>query len=175
MTMTFLRHASRHVHHTVANRIKDGLDQLGWTDPTTTPLGAPAVVIQTEPVLTGGRTTTKLAAGMVSITLGDEFPPDPEELGGALFSQDYPIFIDVFGNTDGETTALACDVRDILLARFDFASRFFPVVDQVTSTDVPDWVIELDDVERLRPDNTYALYWQVVKVTATVFFPEVVY
>lgn len=173
--MVFLRHASRHVHATVANHVKAGLTELGWDDAATTPLGAPAVSVQTTAALTGGRVDKKVTAGLVSITLGNEFAPDPQELGGALFLQEYPIFIDVFMGTEGETTALACDIRDILLGRFEFAGRSIPVVDQVTSTPVDGWRIEFDDVERTTPENTYSLFWQVVKVTAATYYPEVVF
>lgn len=168
----FLRHASRHVHASVANYVKAGLTELGWDDPATTPFGAPAVRVQTTAALTGGRVGTSVSPGLVSITLGNERAPSMEELGGPLASQDYPIFIDVFMGTEGECTALATDIRDHLLGRFEFSKRSIPVRDQATSTDVPGWSIEFDDLERVSPDNTYSLYWQVVHVTATTFFNE---
>lgn len=173
--MTFLRHASRHVHQTMADHILNGLEELNWTDPMLTPLGAPAVRLQTTPALQGGRLGANVAAGLVSVTLGNEFAPDLEEMGGPLSSQEYPVFIDMFMGTEGEALALACDIRDILLGRFEFAKRHLAVVDQVTSTSVPGWMIELDDVERVSPDHNYSLHWQVVKVTATTYYNEVTY
>jgi len=171
----FLRHASRHVHATVAKHVKAGLTELDWTDPANTPLGAPAVRFQTTTALQGGKLGSGVGAGLVSIVLGNELMPDPEELGGPLFRQDYPFFIDLFMETDGEATALACDIRDILLGRFEFAGRTLPVVDQVTSTPVPGWLIEFEDVERMSPDHTFSIQWQVVKVTASTYYNEVVY
>jgi hypothetical protein len=171
----FLRHASRHVHATIAKHVKAGLTELNWTDPALTPLGASAVRFQTTSALQGGRPGAGVSPGLVSITLGNEAPPSEEEMGGPLHLQEYPIFIDVFMETEGECTALACDVRDILLGRFEFAGRVLPVVDQVTSTDVPGWILELDDVERMSPEHTFSIQWQVVKVTASAYYNEVVY
>lgn len=171
----FLRHASRHVHHTVANHIEGALAQLGWTDAATTPFGAPALKFQRTVALSGGRVDTKIEPGLVSITLGDEFNPDMEEMGGPLARQDYPIFVDIFMDTDATALSVAVDVEDILLGRFEFAKRFIPVIDQALGQPVVGWQIELDDVERVRPDSTYQFYWQVVKVTAVTHFNEVAY
>ena len=173
--MSFLRHASRHVHASVANYVKAGLTELDWMDPAQTPLGAPAVSVRTTSPVTGGKLESGITPGLVYVTLGNEFRPDPQELGGALHMQEYPFFIDCFMGTEGEGTALACDVRDLLLGRFEFASRAIPVTDQVLGTSVPGWKIEFDDVERVVPDHSYSIHWQVVRVTASTYYPEVVF
>jgi len=175
--MAFLRHAPRHVHHTVANVIEAQMTALNWKDPSATPLGAPVLRFTREAPLAGGRTTgiDKISPGLVTITLGDELPSREEELGGPLSSQEYPIFVDVFMGTDGEATAVASDVRDILLGRFPGTQRSLDVIDQATGTPVDGWRIELDDVERARPNHNYQVHWQVVKVTATTYFNEVSY
>ena len=35
--------------------------------------------------------------------------------------------------------------------------------------------IEFDDVQRVTPDHTYSVHWQVVRVTASTYYPEVVW
>jgi len=171
--MTYLRHASRHVHHTVANHLKARLDALGWTDAATTPFGAtPAKIITTSAVV-GTQLDSKVTAGTIAVTLGDEFGPDPQELGGPFTSQEYPIFVDVFQDTSTAALTLASDIRDIFLGRVAGSRRWLDVVDQSTKQPVPGWKIELDDVDRVSPETAMPLRWQVVKVTAIAYFNDV--
>lgn len=166
--MTYLRHASRHVHHTVANHLTARLTELGWLTAGSVPFDAPPLQIK--------RTAGPLKdvrSGEVRITLGDERAPDLEEMGGPLSTQDYPVFVDCFLDTEATCLALASDVRDVFLGRL--GNRFIPVINQITSTPVEGWVIEFDDVERVRPESSMALHWQVVKVTAVTAFPETVF
>ena len=173
--MAFLRHAGRHVHHTVANHIETQLGVLNWTTVGNVPFDSPPVQVRRTSAIVGGTLGKTTKAGTVAVTLGNEFASDPEELGGPLSSQEYPIFIDVFQDTEATTLALALDVKDILMGRFPNTSRFLPVIDQTTGTPVDGWKIEFDDVERVEPDYNFALFWQVVKVTAVAYFPEVIY
>lgn len=171
--MSHLRHASRHIHHTVAQYIQECLDELGWTssDEVDRPFGATQVTVHR----TGGvgKKGLELKAGQVFVTPGDEGGPERLEMGGPLSQQDLPIFIDVLMDEDALAVCLAADIRDALLGRFEFAARGIPVVDQATGTAVPGWHITFEDVARIRPDQLYALDWQVVKVTAQVQFQEV--
>lgn len=174
--MTYLRHASRHVHHTVANYLQAQLDDLHWTDPHATPFGAATVtMIRTPAVLADGHLEKKVTAGTVAITLGDEYRPMEEELGGPLFSQEYPLFIDVFQTTHSSALALAGDIRDILLGRLPGTKRWLEVINQINAQVVPGWRLELEDIERVAPETTLPLRWQVVKCTAVAYFPEVAY
>lgn len=173
--MAFLRHAVRHVHHTVANHIQTQLGVLNWTTEGNVPFDSPVVKIRRTAAIIGGTLGAQTTAGTVAITVGTEFAPDPEELGGPLSSQEYPIFIDVFQDHESTTLALATDIKDIVLGRFPGTSRYLPVIDQGTATPVPGWLLELDDVERVEPEYNFALFWQVVKVTATAYFPEEIY
>jgi len=171
--MTYLRHAPRHVHHTVADHVTHHLTNLGWTDAARTPFGAkPAKVIRVA-AIAGSQLTDRVTAGTVAITLGDEYTPSLEEMGGYFSSQEYPIFIDVFQDTDAAAVALASDIRDILLGRLAGTQRWLPVVDQSTKAPVPGWKIELDDVDRVSPETAMPLRWQVVKVTAIAYFNDV--
>lgn len=165
--MTYLRHAARHIHHTVADHIETRLDSLGWTSAAATPFGATPVSVKR----TAGH-AKDITAGQVRISLGDEYMPQEQEMGGPLTRQDVPLFVDIFMDREAIALALACDVRDICLGRLGGGTRFLPVINQVNDTAVPGWQIELDDVIRVRPDHALPLSWQVVKVTASTYFPE---
>jgi hypothetical protein len=173
--MSHLRHASRHVHHSVAAYLEVILGELGWTSAVESerPFGAARVVVKRTGNV--GRRDANLEPGQVYVTLGDEPEPDQQEMGGPLSRQDIPIFVDVLMDEPGLALALACDIRDALLGRFESAARSIDVVDQSTQTPVPGWRIRFEDVERIQPEAMLALDWQVVKVTAEVDFPEVRY
>ena len=173
--MTYLRHASRHVHHSVADYLQAQLEELGWTDPDATPFGATPVTLIRTPAIVGGALTEKITAGTVAITLGDEYGPDIEELGGPLHSQDYPLFVDVFQATSAEALALASDIRDIFLARLPGTQRWLDVTNQINDQVVPGWKLEFEDIERVQPETVMPLRWQVIKVTAVAYFPEVTF
>lgn len=166
----YLRHATRHIHHTVADHIEEQLTILGWMG------GAGPVPFNSAPVVvrrTSGP-AKDVEAQQVRISIGDEQHPTSLELGGPLTEQELPIFVDIFMDSDGTAVALACDVRDILLGRVG-GKRSLPVIDQVNDTPVPGWRIELDDVVRVTPEHVLAMHWQIVKVTAVTRFAEVAY
>lgn len=172
--MTWLRHSSRHVHATVLNHVKQQLDALGWLDAATTPFGAPVVNLIDKPLVDGDQIRDEARPGSVFVTLGTEPTPDEEELGGPLAMQQVPIFFDVFADANAHAIALACDIRDILRGRIG-GKRVLDVVDQVTGDPAPGWQLEFTEVERVTPDQRFALHWQAVKVTAEVHYSEEVY
>lgn len=159
----------------MGDHVKAGLDSLDWTDSSVSqrPFGAPQVEVRTGSAWAEGVLKTDVKPGQVYVSLGPEFSPTDEELGGPLVSQEYPIFFDIFMDSEAAALALANDIRDWLLARLDGSSRAIPVVNQFTSAEVDGWLLELDDVERRRPDAAAPLHWQVVNVTATALFQEV--
>jgi hypothetical protein len=174
--VTFLRHAGRHIHKTCADYLSAQLTTLGWMDAATTPYGATPVTLITRPVVMGNNLDREtVTAGLVSIVLGDELLVDMDELGGPLAVQDYPFFVDCFGDNEAITTALATDIRDIFMGRFEGSQRWLRVLNGATGAEVPGWQLELDDVTRVRPETTQPVFWQTVKFTATAYFPEVVY
>lgn len=176
---TWLRHTPRHVHATVLNYVRGHLETLGWTDQDTVPFGTansdPITLVDTPAITGDAKLVSGVESGIVACTIGDEFAPSDQELGGPLSLQEYPIFFDVLQKTDAAAKALAADIRDILLGRLDGTVRSLPLVNQVTGEEVPGWVIELDDVERVGPLHKFPLHWQVIKVTAAASFPEVRY
>lgn len=174
--MTYLRHASRHIQASLLKTISNGLDPLGWLDASTLPFGTQnaAVVRFTDtPAIATDKLADGVSPGLISVTLGPEFPANMEEIGGPLSRQDYPFFIDLFQPTYAATTALANDIRDILMGRLPGTRRYMVVTDQITNTPVAGWTCELTDVEITRPEIRLPLHWQVVKVTCEVYFPEV--
>jgi hypothetical protein len=173
--VTYLRHAARHVHHTVANYVAHHLGELGWTTPGNVPFDSPVVKVWKTAAVTPAGLNQNVAAGVVAITLGNEFAAEMQELGGALASQEYPIFIDVFQDTDATALTLASDIKDILMGRLPGTRRSLAVINQQNGNPQADWWVELDDIERTRPDHTFSLAWQTVKVTATAYFTEVLY
>lgn len=170
--MTYLRHAPRHIHHTIADAIEGLLDDLNWTssDDALRPFGADQVRVQR----TGGvaQKDRVLAAGDVFVTIGGEGMPETLELGGPLTQQEIPVFVDVLMAEDALAVCLAADVRDALLGRIASVPRVLPVIDQTTGTAVPGWRIHFEQIERVVPDQTLALHWQVVRVAAIVEFQE---
>jgi len=171
--VTWLRQSPRHIHATVVDYLTDQLDTLGWTT-STPPFGATQVRIQTY--MPPESELTKVTSGLLAITMGDEFDALDEELGGPLHSQELPFFVDIFQDKSAHALALATDVRDALRGRLTDAKRVLTVQDhtQNPATDVDGWKFEFTDVRR---DQILRLpiYWQVVRCTAMVEFPEQVW
>lgn len=171
--MTYLRHSTRHVHHTVIKYLREQLTALNWIgSEETTPFGAtPVELFTVHPP--EWKQDQKLQAGKVAITLGNEVMSTLEEMGGPLTSVEIPIFVDIYMDDESIALALALDVRDIFHGRLPDSVRWLPVLDFAESppTAVEGWTLEFDDITRVRPDDS--IVWQVVKVTALTYFPEV--
>jgi hypothetical protein len=171
--MAWLRHSPRHIHATIVDYLTTQLGTLGWTT-VTPPFGATQVRIQSY--MPPESELTKVTSGLLAITLGDEFDALDEELGGPLHSQELPFFVDCFQEKSAHALALATDVRDALRGRHTGSKRVLTVQDHTTNTpvDVAGWKFEFTDVER---EQIYRLpiYWQSVRCTAMVEFPEQVW
>jgi hypothetical protein len=173
--MTYLRHAARHVQRTVYNYLTAQLTDLGWLTAGSTPYGLPVPQLYVGRPFIGSQLDNKIVPPMVAVSMGSEFSPTLEELGGPLSTQEYPIFCDVFMDEEGAAVALAADIRDAFLGRHATSKTSIPVVNQADSTSVQDWRLHFEDVERIAPEHGFPLAWQSVHVTASVKFPEVVY
>lgn len=171
--MTWLRQAPRHIHGTVADYLTARLTELGWLS-VTPPLGATRVRMQTY--MPPEAELSKVTAGLCAISLGDEVDAMEEEMGGPLHSQEFPIFVDVFQEKDAHAIGLASDIRDIFRGRLTNCVRSMSVKDQSQDppTAVTGWRMEFTDVQRERIDRL-PIFWQSVKVTAFVEFPEVIW
>lgn len=170
-----MRYSSRSIHQSVANELTDQLGAIGWTSEGQTPFGAPKLRITTHTPRPHQTDQASISAGAVVITLGDNIDADPQEMGGPLSMIEYPIFVDIYMDKDAHALAVAQDVTDIFAGRVPGTSRFLPVIDLTTGYAAPGWLIELTDIERTRPVHDLKVHWQVVKVTASTYFPEVAY
>lgn len=170
-----IRYSSRAVHVSVVNYLDTALAALGWMDPTTTPFGAPALDVRSAVPRPHQTDLASIVPGVVGITLGDNDDAEPQEVGGPLYLIEYPIFVDIYMDKDAHALAVAQDVWDICAGRLPGTSRYQPVTDLVTGELATGWLIELTDLERTRPTHDLKIHWQVVKVTASTYFPEVAY
>lgn len=170
LAQPYLRHSTRHLHKTIFDYLNTQLTALGWTVPGDVPFGAPAVIMQDElPEEWAGDSV--LMPGTVAVTLGDEDAAQNQELGGPLALIDVPFFIDVFMDTPGTTKALALDIRDIFCGRLPGSSRFLNVTNynNFPATVAAGYTVEIDDVTR----ESVRRNWEIVKITANLFFPDV--
>jgi hypothetical protein len=174
----FLRYPARSVLQSAADHMKTHLGEIGWLTEGQTPFGAPVVTIVTVRPFQGMQLNTDIVSDCtIAITLGTEKVEEWQEVGGPLARQDYPIFYDVFANKDAICSALADDVKSILLARGGPQQRFLQITDY--GVDPPtvrsDWYVELNDVEKVVPEHNFALAWQAVHATAEAYFQETIY
>lgn len=172
----YLRHYSWHVHHSVFKYLEAQLDTMGWTSATASerPFGAAQVRLQ-ETLPPEFDMTRTLSPGTVAVTLGSEPDTKEEELGGVLNSHDLPLFIDIFMEDEALALALANDIRDIFKGRVPGSSRLMQVIDWASpgTTPATGYTVEFEDVVRERPETK--LNWQIVKVSAVLFFNDVIY
>lgn len=172
--MTFLRHASRAVHQSMVGYMTQQLTALDWIGPSSeVPFGAAPVKIQPVPAFIGNNIDPAIVVpSTVAINLGHEPKPVMGEVGGPLAYQDFPFFFDVFSDKAAICTALANDIRDILMGRFAGQTRFLTITDPISQTVRTDWSVELMDIELVRPEHTFPLAWISVHATAMANFSE---
>lgn len=160
--MTYLRHAPRHLHRTLIDRVSGRLVALGWT--TTPPLGAQPLTILTRRV----RESEQIAAeaNMVGISFGEESDEAEVELGGGLASVTTRMVCDIIAANDSYGLAISSDIKDCLTGRAPGFSRVFKLRDYTTDqAGVPrdDCMIEVTEVTRQRPESSEArMWWQVL-------------
>ena len=73
-------------------------------------------------------------------------------MGGGLSSFTLGIGLDVIGDGQSITTAIAADLMDGLSGRNPAFSRFLEVRDHVQDVVRDDWSAEFVEVQRLKPD-----------------------
>ena len=170
-SVTYLRHAPRHIQESIADDLETALMALGWLGPTGVPFGTKPVDVQRKRM---DESEMKAITGnTVVISWGDEPDWVEEELGGGLVSVSPVMFVDVVGVSDPISLAIASDVKDVLAGTHPNYSRFHQVRDQTQTppVPVPGWQVEITDVIRERPTADWRRYWQTVKATATVYYP----
>lgn len=161
-----IRHASRHLLQSVHDHLRDQLDVLGWLTPGG--FKSRPVTLQTYIPPDGPDSSPP---NTIVLTLGDEPDEIPEELGDGLVSVEQVLFVDVWGENQPVSLALADDLKDVLRGRRPGLSRRIPFYDytQHPRAPLPTVVVETSDVIRLRPDNNdFRRNWMVVKATLTM-------
>jgi hypothetical protein len=169
--MAYLRHASRHLQRTVEDRLRAQLNTLGWLGPSA-PFGTTPITILSRRVRDSE--LTALTGNIVGIFFGQEGEDTEAEMGGGMLRTSTDLFVDVVAVNDPIGLALASDVKDFLTGRATGTSRLFAVSDYTADpAGVPrsDYVVEVVDVSRERPDNTETrMFWQVVTATLEMTF-----
>lgn len=166
-----IRHKQRHIHRTLVDMVRGVLVDGGWVNPPVI-FGATSVtIVDVQPEERG----LDVAVNTVAITMGDEGPQDDEELGassGGLVSVQIPVFIDIYGEQQAISTAIASDIKDA------FTNRTITLLDwsQNPPTPVDGVQIELTDVAGPeRPQAAVGItgfkrHWRVVKAMTTTYY-----
>lgn len=164
-----LRFKTRHVAATLVDYVRDQLTELGWVNPPVN-FGTAPIIFQD---MTPDEAGVPIAPNTVCVTLGDEPANTEEELGGALLSIAYPLFVDVYGTKQSIAVSIACDVKAILFSKaiplYNYAAEPRVKVDGA--------YIEFEEVEGpMRPPVSLAAgaddfrrYWRVVRAEAVTY------
>jgi hypothetical protein len=107
-----VRFRSRHVARTIFAYVSQRMTEAGWVnDPVN--FGATPVTLQEAPP----EDVTTIAMNTVAVTVGDEPADFDEQLGGGLVSVEYPVLVDIFGESYSLSQSIAADVKDALARR----------------------------------------------------------
>ncbi len=170
--MTYVRHASRKLAWTFERNLRAHLTSCGWI--------TPPIVFNTTPVTITTRRIPEsemqtITGNLVGIFFGSETDDAPTQLGGGFSAVQHQVYVDAIAVNEAIGLALASDIKDFLTGRAPGLSRYFHLRDYDTDaggTELPDWQIEITDVERQRPDNNQVkLFWQVLVATLEMTFP----
>lgn len=161
-----MRFRQRHVHETIRQHVLASLTTAGWVNSPVNFDTTPATVIGYMP-LEAGETPE---FNTVAVSMGDEGAQEDEEMGAGLQSVRYPVFVDVFGETEGVGDSIASDIKDALtntlIPLLDFTSDSAGVATQDTLE------FEMVVVEKLSTATTTVdkRTWRAVKATAVCTF-----
>jgi hypothetical protein len=167
-----MRHLSRHLHATIPNQVEAHLVATGWlTDgtPGFVPLlGAlPVEYLRQRP---DENILKSLKPNMVAVSFGGRTDDEEEQLGGGLLSHEHVVFVDVYAENDAVASALTEDIRDLFAGRF--GSRYFQLIDQATTTPVPGYLCEYDEIFMEPADRELPkVRWHIVRGTVLVEMP----
>lgn len=169
--MAYFRHANRHLQMAVENRVHDILSWGEWFGPATPFRTSPVDYVRTRVEESEKR---PIRGNLVAIVFGDEASDTERELGGGLLGYDMMAWIDVVGQSESVTMAIADDIKAGLNGRNPEFSPFIQVRDFSKSRDgepVDGWTAEVTSVERLKPDPTeWRRYWTSLVVTTEVIY-----
>jgi hypothetical protein len=169
------RWATRHVQRSIAKRVWAALDDLGW--------------FETEPGFAEHPITWDADHDTESAVAGEEAPPpnlvglsmmdvpdsQVEECGAGLYSIDYPVTFDIYGENRSVASNISDDIQGILQGVLA-PSRYIPLYDFST---VEDGVLVTEETCEARfiearwvggSGTEWRRRWRVVQFTATRFF-----
>jgi hypothetical protein len=169
--MAAIRFKHRVIHQALYRLIEDGLTDLGWVTPPVNFATTPLTFVDYQPDERG----RAIAANTIAITTGDEGEDSGEELGwdfGGLQSVSIPVFVDIYGEEQAISVAIASDVKSIL------KNYNAPLL----SYDNTDTGAQLTIETVLGPERPLAAasaggenfkrYWRVVKGMTVTYFNE---
>lgn len=162
-----MRFRSRHVQQTIADFVEAGLTARGWVNPPVNFGATPVTFQEVEP-----EDAARVAPNTVSTTIQDEDANRLEQLGGGLYSVDFNVFLDIYGESSSLSLSIADDVKQLLF------ERAIPVIDySLTPPSPTDEWIEFEDMTVERPLGTVSAVefkraWRTVKTFAKVTFGE---
>jgi hypothetical protein len=170
--VTYVRHASRKLAWTFERNLRASLDSLGWI--------TPPIAFSTTPVTITTRRIPEsemqaITGNLVGVFFGAETDDAPFQLGGGYQVTSHQVFVDIVAVNEAVGLALAGDIKDVLSGRVPGKSRYFNLRDYDTDPGgilLPDWQVEVVEVERQRPDNNQVkLFWQVLVASLEMTFP----
>ena len=169
----YLRHATRHMHQTLADLVQQWMDSLYWFGPVElVPFGTTPARFQIGRM---DEATVRAATGnVIVVSFGDEPDHAEIELGGGMVLQEYVMFVDCLADSDAVALAMACDVRDRLQGVAPGTSRFGQLCDYTFNPPdpLPDHQFEFTEVLRTKPEVAYRSNWHVVNATLELTHPE---
>jgi len=173
--MTYLRHASRHIHQTVLDRIRAGLVEDEWLDVADggAPFGGNEILWQPKRMKESELVGITTEQSIVAPWFASEPEPEPQELGGGLVMVSHALVVDVIGESDGVSLAISGDIMDRLTGLKTDTSRFEPVYDYSATprTAVVGYQIEFVNVVRSRPEaSDLQRTWNVIVADVEVYF-----
>lgn len=144
-----MRFRHSHLQRTIFERVRVGMDDLGWfTQP---------VNFGTQPItfIEGGGFESQppeaLIPNSLFVTLPDEAAEEPQEMGGGLYAVRYTLHVDCYGDTGMMAHRILEDVKHLL------HEQVFPVVNWDTETGVQtDEQVEVEVVAIESPGRTVA-------------------
>lgn len=171
-----MRWRTRHILVNVNEHLRAGMTSLGWL--ATPPAFAENPITfaadhDPEAVIAGGGPAVPNTVGL---SIGDVPDNKVQELGAGLYSIDYPVFIDIYGENRSTALNIGDDISGILQGELWAPSRYIPLYDRSVTPLGPvltDQTCEVNQIEARWPagmGQEWRRKWRIVSFTATLYF-----
>ena len=161
-----IRHAVRHVRASEEEFIRTLLTEFGWLTESR-PYGAALVTLHLRPPKEAD--LKGIEGNHVFVSHGGEDDVVEFEMGGAILTTEYVLFVDVVGENEGIALSIASDVQDRMRGLIGGSRHLYPR-ERGTGPELFGYIGEFTDVVRDEP-NPDLLSWQSVKATLVLHFP----